>query len=99
MPTLNFIVNGNPVSVEVKPNEFLAEVLRYKLGLTGTKIGCNEAECGICTVILDGQPVGHGDDWRNFYAIPLKLTPGKTHVLAFKVVNKGGPGALVAEAR
>ena len=57
MPTLNFTVNNNPVSVEVKPNEFLAEVLRYKLGLTGTKIGCNEAECGICTVIVDGQPV------------------------------------------
>jgi xanthine dehydrogenase molybdenum-binding subunit len=57
MPTLNFTVNGKPVAVEVKPNEFLAEVLRYKLGLTGTKIGCNEAECGICTVILDGQPV------------------------------------------
>src|SRR5512143_2077284 len=57
MPILNFTVNGKPVSVEVKPNEFLAEVLRYKLGLTGTKIGCNEAECGICTVIVDGQPV------------------------------------------
>jgi CO/xanthine dehydrogenase Mo-binding subunit/aerobic-type carbon monoxide dehydrogenase small subunit (CoxS/CutS family) len=57
MPTLNFTVNGNPVSVEVKPNEFLAEVLRYKLGLTGTKIGCNEAECGICTVIVNGESV------------------------------------------
>ncbi len=57
MPILNFTVNGKPVSVEAKPNEFLAEVLRYKLGLTGTKIGCNEAECGICTVIVDGQPV------------------------------------------
>jgi len=57
MPTLNFIVNDKPVSVDVKPNEFLAEVLRYHLGLTGTKIGCNEAECGICTVIVDGQPV------------------------------------------
>ena len=41
----------------MKPNEFLAEVLRYKLGLTGTKIGCNEAECGICTVIVDGESV------------------------------------------
>jgi CO/xanthine dehydrogenase Mo-binding subunit/aerobic-type carbon monoxide dehydrogenase small subunit (CoxS/CutS family) len=57
MPTLNFTVNGNPVSVEVQPNEFLAEVLRYKLGLTGTKIGCNEAECGICTVIVNGESV------------------------------------------
>ena len=54
MPTLNFTVNGNPISVEVQPNEFLAEVLRYDLGLTGTKIGCKEAECGICTVLVDG---------------------------------------------
>jgi selenium-dependent xanthine dehydrogenase len=57
MPTLNFILNNKPISVEAQPNEFLAEVLRYRLGLTGTKVGCNEAECGICTVIVDGQPV------------------------------------------
>ena len=57
MPTLDFTLNGKPVSVEIKPNEFLAEVLRYKLGLTGTKVGCNEAECGICTVIVNGQSV------------------------------------------
>jgi xanthine dehydrogenase molybdenum-binding subunit len=57
MPTLDFTLNGKPISVEVRPNEFLAEVLRYRLGLTGTKIGCNEAECGICTVIVDGQPI------------------------------------------
>lgn len=48
---------------------------------------------------LDGQPVGHGDDWQKVQAIPLRLTPGKTHVLAVKVVNKGGPGALMAETR
>ncbi len=38
-------------------NRFLAEVLRYDLGLTGTKIGCNEAECGACTVIVNGRSV------------------------------------------
>ena len=37
------------------PYRFLAEVLRYDLGLTGTKIGCNEAECGACTVLVNGQ--------------------------------------------
>ncbi len=57
MPTLDFTLNGKPISVEVTPNQFLAEVLRYKLGMTGTKVGCNEAECGICTVIVDGQSV------------------------------------------
>ena len=57
MATLDFTLNGKSVSVEVQPNEFLAEVLRYRLGLTGTKVGCNEAECGICTVIVDGRPI------------------------------------------
>jgi xanthine dehydrogenase molybdenum-binding subunit len=57
MPEINFTLNNKPVSVEAQPNEFLAEVLRYRLGMTGTKIGCNEAECGICTVIVDGQPI------------------------------------------
>lgn len=57
MATLNFSVNHTPVSVEIEPNEYLASVLRYKLGLTGTKIGCDEAECGSCTVIVNGTSV------------------------------------------
>jgi xanthine dehydrogenase molybdenum-binding subunit len=52
MTTLSFTVNHQPVQVEVNANEYLADVLRYRLGLTGTKIGCNEAECGICTVLV-----------------------------------------------
>jgi len=43
--------------VEVAAHQTLAEVLREQLDLTGTKIGCNRAECGSCTVLLDGQPV------------------------------------------
>ncbi len=54
---LKLWVNGEAVEVEVAPGEMLADVLRYRLGLTGTKIGCNEAECGTCTVLLDGEPV------------------------------------------
>ncbi|MDQ7029708.1 MAG: molybdopterin-dependent oxidoreductase [Ardenticatenia bacterium] len=57
MPTLRMNVNGQPVEVDVVPDAFLAHVLRYRLGLTGTKIGCEEAECGACTVLIDGQPV------------------------------------------
>ncbi|WP_240550162.1 molybdopterin-dependent oxidoreductase [Candidatus Roseilinea sp. NK_OTU-006] len=55
--SLTFTVNGRPVTVDVRPSAFLAEVLREQLGLTGVKIGCNEAECGICTVLVDGAPV------------------------------------------
>ncbi len=46
-------VNGQVRRVEVLPNETLAMTLRYKLGLTGTKLGCDRGECGACTVTLD----------------------------------------------
>jgi aerobic-type carbon monoxide dehydrogenase small subunit (CoxS/CutS family) len=52
--TLN--VNGQDRRVDVAPNQTLAYVLRYSLGLTGTKIGCDRAECGACTVLLDDVP-------------------------------------------
>jgi len=54
---MNLIVNGKPVTVEPLPGEMLADLLRERLGLTGTKIGCNENECGACTVLVDGEPV------------------------------------------
>ena len=47
-------VNGANRRVDVLPFETLAMTLRYKLGLTGTKLGCDRAECGACTVLLDG---------------------------------------------
>jgi aerobic-type carbon monoxide dehydrogenase small subunit (CoxS/CutS family) len=52
--TLN--VNGQMRRVDVMKQETLATTLRYKLGLTGTKIGCDRAECGACTVLLDDVP-------------------------------------------
>jgi aerobic-type carbon monoxide dehydrogenase small subunit (CoxS/CutS family) len=54
---ISLIVNGKSYHVAEKPGEMLSDLLRYRLGLTGTKIACNEAECGACTVILDGEPV------------------------------------------
>lgn len=54
---IEFTVNGVPVSLDPVPGEMLADLLRYRLGLTGTKVGCNEDECGACTVIIDGEPI------------------------------------------
>src|SRR5580700_3441295 len=52
--TLN--VNGQQRRVDAMKQETLASTLRYKLGLTGTKLGCDRAECGSCTVLIDDIP-------------------------------------------
>ncbi|MCB9456981.1 MAG: molybdopterin-dependent oxidoreductase [Anaerolineaceae bacterium] len=57
MATINITVNGQQIEREVDESRTLAQFLRNDLGLTGTKIGCEEAECGICTVLVDGVPV------------------------------------------
>jgi aerobic-type carbon monoxide dehydrogenase small subunit (CoxS/CutS family) len=54
---LELSVNGEPHGVDVPVGTSLAEVLRDELGLTGTKVACNEGHCGACTVQLDGVPV------------------------------------------
>lgn len=50
-------VNGERHEIAVKPRNTLVEVLREKIGLTGTKEGCEQGACGVCTVLLDGRPV------------------------------------------
>lgn len=57
MTTFRFLVNGDPVELDVPGMRRLLDVLREDLGLTGTKEGCGEGECGACSVILDGQVV------------------------------------------
>ena len=54
---MEFIVNGKPREIVPKAGEMLSDILRERLGLIGTKIGCNEAECGSCTVLINGDPV------------------------------------------
>jgi carbon-monoxide dehydrogenase small subunit len=54
---INLIVNGVSYQVAVKPTESLLQVIRDRLGLTGTKNGCNVGECGACTVLVDGVPI------------------------------------------
>ena len=51
------IVNGVAYPVEIEPHRTLLTVLRGEIGLTGTKEGCDDSECGACMMLLDGQPV------------------------------------------
>jgi carbon-monoxide dehydrogenase small subunit len=55
--SISFVVNGAPTEVDVPGMRRLLDVLREDLGLTGTKEGCGEGECGACTVLLDGMVV------------------------------------------
>ena len=55
--TVKTLVNGEPVVFTCEPRQSLLEILRDKLHLTGTKLGCDNGNCGACSVILDGAPV------------------------------------------
>jgi carbon-monoxide dehydrogenase small subunit len=53
---VSFKLNGRPVEVDVGANEILLDTLRLRLGVTSVKRGCERGECGVCTVLLDGEP-------------------------------------------
>jgi aerobic-type carbon monoxide dehydrogenase small subunit (CoxS/CutS family) len=57
MPAITLTVNGTELKAECLPGESLLSVLRYRLGLTGTKYGCGEGQCGACTVLLRGKSI------------------------------------------
>ena len=65
-----FVVNGKSVQVDVEPNTPLLWVLREQVGLTGTKYGCGVAQCGACTVHIDGQAT-------RSCAMPVSAVEGK----------------------
>ena len=69
--TLRFTLNGKPVSIELDSSRMLLWVLRYDLGLTGTKYGCGEGLCGACTVIVDGKA-------ERSCVLEMKAVAGKT---------------------
>ena len=57
MRTVSLTVNGVPYELELEPRELLVHVLRERLGLTGTVVGCDTSSCGACTVLLNGESV------------------------------------------
>ena len=54
--TVRFVLNNEPVQVEIEPHLFLLQLLRDQMGMTGAKEGCGMGECGACTVLINGQP-------------------------------------------
>lgn len=93
--TLN--VNGQARRVDVAPHETLANTLRYKLGLTGTKLGCDRAECGACTVLIDDVPryscsvLTHAVRTRNIQTIEgLAAADGTLHPVQQGVIEEQG---------
>jgi len=93
--TLN--VNGQDRRVDAMKQETLAMTLRYKLGLTGTKIGCDRAECGACTVLIDDVPhyscsvLTHTVRGRKVQTVEGLASPdGKLHPIQQGVIEEQG---------
>ena len=92
---INLTVNGTQHEIQVGPQQTLLEVLREGLGLTGTKKGCNQGECGACTVLLDGQAVSsclvlavraHG---KTVLTVEGLATDGQLHALQQAFIAHG----------
>jgi aerobic-type carbon monoxide dehydrogenase small subunit (CoxS/CutS family) len=91
-------VNGQDRRVDLMPQETLAMVLRYKLGLTGTKLGCDRAECGACTVLIDDIPhyscsvLAHRVRGKSIVTIEGLADPatGRLHAVQQGVVDEQG---------
>jgi isoquinoline 1-oxidoreductase subunit alpha len=85
-----FVVNGKSVQVDVEPSTPLLWVLREQVGLTGTKYGCGVAQCGACTVHIDGQAI-------RSCAMPVSAVEGK-RVTTIEGLAQGGKLSKVQQA-
>ena len=111
MQTVTFTVNGIAHAVTIHPMKRLLDVLREDLGLTGTKEGCGEGECGACTVIMDGMlvlacmiPVCQAEG-RTFVTIEGLASERGLHPVQQAFCDEGGaqcgictPGMILAAA-
>jgi carbon-monoxide dehydrogenase small subunit len=107
----NLTVNGIPSQVEIEPDRSLLSVLRTELGLTGTKEGCDDSECGACMVLIDGKPVNSCSflalqaEGRSITTIEGLAPSGELNPLQRAFLAEGGvqcgfctPGMLVSAA-
>lgn len=95
---LSLTINGKKRRVDVLPQETLAMTLRYRLGLTGTKLGCDRGECGACTVLIDDIPIyacstlTHSVRSRKVTTIEgLQAADGTLHPVQQAFVDELGP--------
>jgi carbon-monoxide dehydrogenase small subunit len=106
---LSVTVNGIDYSVEVEPDRSLLMLLRQDLGLTGTKEGCDDSECGACMVLVDGQPINSCSylalqvNERRVETVEGLSTDGDLHPLQRAFLEEGGvqcgfctPGMLMS---
>jgi len=95
MVSIDLKVNAEIYTVSVRPNETLLDVLRDKIGLTGTKKGCDTGQCGACTVLLDGNPVPSclvlavDVKGRDILTIEGVAENGRLHPIQEAFVNEG----------
>ena len=106
---VNCVINGEETHFLCEPRQSLLEVLREELGFTGTKEGCNDGNCGACSVILDGVLVDSclvmavEAEGKQITSVEGLATPDKLHPLQQKFLEHAGlqcgictPGFLVA---
>src|SRR4030042_5201623 len=106
---INLKINGESYQLKVKPNLLLLDLLRYDIGLTGTKRGCDTGECGACTVLLEGKPINScitlavEADGKNILTIEGLAKNGQLHPLQEAFIKTGAfqcgfctPGMLLS---